>query len=150
MFFCTNQESFYAYFKENMNALGLPAPEGLFNSVGTAVGTASTILGTIDTLGKGATMLEIAGATVALEKLAVLGAMSASIYAGAVIGSIAVATGRTLSCGSRIADFFAFTQQHNLYRPWLLEHMNKYPYILEEKPGFIRKGYGVLARQNVA
>ncbi len=36
-------DSFYSYFKENMNALGLPAPEGLFKTFGTAVATASTI-----------------------------------------------------------------------------------------------------------
>ena len=52
-------------------------------------------------------MAEIAGATVALEKLAILSAVSASGYVGAVIGSIAVATGRTVGSGTRISDLFA-------------------------------------------
>lgn len=72
MFGCDNNQSFYKYFKENMEAMGMPAPEKLFGTLGTAVATATTILSTIDQLGKTATLGEIIGATTALEKLGVV------------------------------------------------------------------------------
>jgi len=40
--------NFYRYFKENMSALGLPAPESLFGTVQTTVGTVTVLLGLID------------------------------------------------------------------------------------------------------
>ena len=42
---------FYKYFKENMEALGLAAPESLFGTLQTAIGTAATILSQIDKYG---------------------------------------------------------------------------------------------------
>ena len=42
---------FYKYFKENMEALGLAAPESLFGMLKTAIGTAATILSQIDKYG---------------------------------------------------------------------------------------------------
>ena len=59
-------------------------------------------------------MGELIGATVGLEKLAVAASIGAAGYTGAVIGSIAVASGRSLGCGSRISDMFVFTHQNNL------------------------------------
>ncbi|WLQ15406.1 hypothetical protein O5O45_05670 [Hahella aquimaris] len=114
---CYKSGDFYKYFKENMDALGMPAPDSLFNSFTAAVSTVSTITSALNTLGSGATMAEIVGATTGLEALMVIGSIGASIYAGAAAGSIAVATGRSLGCGSRIADMFAFTEENNLQFP---------------------------------
>jgi hypothetical protein len=47
-----NQQSFYSYFKENMDGLGLPAPESLFGTLSSATATAATILSQIDKFGK--------------------------------------------------------------------------------------------------
>jgi len=74
-----------------MKALGLPVPSSLFDTYQTAVATATTLIGTLATLGKGPTMADIIGATLGLEKLAVAASIGASAYTGAVIGSIAVA-----------------------------------------------------------
>ena len=111
---CYNRGDFKKYFSENMQDLGLPVPSTLFDTYQTAVATASTLVGTLATLGKGAMMGELIGATVGLEKLAVAASVGAAAYTGAVIGSIAVASGRSLACGSRISDIFVFTQMHNL------------------------------------
>jgi hypothetical protein len=97
-----------------MKALGLPVPSTLFDTYQTAVATASTLVGALATLGKGATISELIGATVGLEKLVVAAAIGAAAYTGAVIGSIAVASGRFLGCGYRISDMFVFTHQNNL------------------------------------
>ena len=111
---CYNPGDFKKYFTENMNALGAPVPTGLFDSYQKAIGTAAILVGVLHKLGKGATMAELIGATIGLEKLAVAAAFGAAAYTGIVIGSIAVASGRSLGCGNRISDMFVFTHQNNL------------------------------------
>jgi len=86
------ESKFYEYFKENMEALGLPAPVSLFATQTTASGVISSILTAISRLSKNATVAELVGATTGLEKLMVVGAASASFYVGAAIGSFAIAT----------------------------------------------------------
>ncbi|WP_416421772.1 hypothetical protein RAM80_17660 [Pseudomonas sp. App30] len=119
--------SFYDYFKENMESMGLPAPESLFGTLSAAVGTASTLLTQIDKFGKTVTLGELISAGTRLEKLAVIGACSAAFYVGAVIGSIAVATGRSLSGGLSIADVLAIARDNNLERHWLSACLIKFP-----------------------
>lgn len=111
---CYSSGDFKKYFKENIEALGLPVPSTLFDTYQTAIATASTLVGTLATLGKGATMAEFIGATVGLEKLAVAASIGAAAYTGAVIGSIAIASGRLLSCGGRMSDLFIFFHQNRL------------------------------------
>lgn len=111
---CYNSGDFNKYFTENMDALGAPAPSTLFDRYQTAVATATTLVGTLKTLGKGATIAELIGATTALEKLAVAASFGAAGYTGLVVGSIAVASGRSLGCGTRISDMFVFINQNNL------------------------------------
>ncbi len=88
---CYSSGDFHKNFSENMKELGLPVPSSLFDTYQTAVATATTLVGTLSTIGKGA-----------------------SAYVGATIGSIAVISGRSLSCGSRISVFFAFMHHNNL------------------------------------
>jgi len=129
-----------------MNALGLPVPAGLFDTQNAAIANASAILAALKTVGAKATLAEIAGATVALEKLAVLGALSASFYLGAVVGSIAVATGKYLSCGSSIADFFAIAEKDGLFTPELHRHLNQYQIIFNTQLTN-RQSYGEMTRK---
>lgn len=83
---------FYKYFKENMDGLGVPAPETLFGSAQTAVANAAIFLSHIDKYGKAITVGDLIGAGTKLEQLGVIATLSASFYVGAVIGSIAVAS----------------------------------------------------------
>lgn len=110
---------FYEYFRENMESLGLPAPETLFGSIQVAVSNATVILTQIDKLGKKVTLKELMVAGTRLEGLAMIGACSAAFYVGAVIGSIAVATGRMLAGGTSISDVLFTANKHRLSRPWL-------------------------------
>lgn len=119
--------TFYEHFKENMDALGLPAPESLFGSLSAAAGTATTLLSQIDKFGKNVTLGELVGAGTGLEKLAVMGALSAAYYVGAVIGSIAVASGRSLSGGTSISDVLSMARTHNLERQWLSASLIRFP-----------------------
>ena len=97
-----------------MKDLGLPVPQTLFDNFNAAVANAGLILETLGTLGKGATMAEVIKATTGLERLKVAASLGASFYVGAIIGSIAVASGRSLGCGNRISDTFVFIHQNNL------------------------------------
>lgn len=123
---------FYRYFKENMDGLGLPAPDTLFSSLQTAVANASILLTQIDKFGKAVTVGELLGAGTKLEKLGSVAALSAAFYVGAVIGSIAVATGRTMSGGTSISDVLFTANRYNLNRPWLFP-------MLVRSPGLYRK-----------
>jgi hypothetical protein len=144
---CYNPGDFKKYFTENMNKLGLTVPSGLFDTAEKAIGTAVLMLSALDKLGKGATMAEIAGATVALEKLMALGTMSAAGYVGAVIGSIAVATGRSLGCGHEISDMFIFLEQNNLkFNKWNSFYTHN-PQILDRNHIF-RNSFGLRCKSS--
>jgi len=124
---------FYTYFKENMDALGLPAPESLYGNVQLALGSASTLIALLERFGKKVTVMEMIGAGIRGEKLAVIGAMSASFYVGAVIGSIAAATGRSLASGTSIADVLLNAQMNHLHRPWLPGLLVRHPEIYKRR-----------------
>ena len=124
---------FYAYFRENMEGMGLPAPETLFGTLQAAVANATVILSQIDKFGKAVTIGDLLGAGTRLEGLGVVAGCSAAFYVGAVIGSIAVATGRSLSGGSTLADVLAVANRHDLNRPWLMEVMHRWLGIYKER-----------------
>lgn len=124
---------FQGYFKENMEALGLPAPDSLFGSVQSAVTTVTVLLASIDKFGQRATIAELIGAGTRLEKLGMIGTLSAAFYAGACIGSLAVATGRSLSGGTSVADVLLYARVHHLHRPWLAAELYRAPGIHRPK-----------------
>jgi hypothetical protein len=124
---------FYKYFKENMDGLGLPAPQGLFGNAQLAIATASTLIGLVEKFGKKVTVTEMIGAGIRGEKLIVIGAMSASYYVGAVIGSIAVATGRTLAGGTSLSDVLLSAQMNRLHHPWLPSIMMRHPEVYKNR-----------------
>ena len=124
---------FYKDFKENMDALGLPAPESLFGNSQLAIGSTSALVALVEKFGKKVTVREMIGAGVRGEKLAVIGAMSASFYIGAVIGSIAVATGRSLAGGTSLSDVLRNAQMNHLHRPWLPAVMVRHPEIYKRR-----------------
>ncbi|AKE03965.1 MULTISPECIES: hypothetical protein [Burkholderia] len=93
---------FYTAFRDNMAASGLDAPASLFGTYQTAVGTLTLLLQPLAKLGAGATVAELIGATVGLEKLMVVGALGASFYIGAAIGSLIVAADNAMVCTSGV------------------------------------------------
>jgi hypothetical protein len=111
---------FYDYFKENMEALGLtPPPRSLYGTQALAISTISAILAYIDKFGTKVTVAEMVGAGTRLEGLTIVGSLGAAYYAGAAIGSLAVATGRTIRGGTSLADVLLEASKWRLRRPWL-------------------------------
>ncbi len=106
------KKTFGEYFTENMNALGLPAPNSLFGMTATAIGTIKTLSDLIIKFGPAVTLLEVlkTAPTLAIgaSELSTVGSATlASFYFGACIGSLAVATGQVTSGGYSITDLFA-------------------------------------------
>jgi hypothetical protein len=118
---------FYKYFKENMDALNLPAPENLYGSVATAQTSISGMLVYIDKYGTRVTVLDMIGAGTNLERLATVGAVQGAYYIGAAIGSLAVATGRTLAAGTSLSDVLFEASHRDLKRDWLLPLLHRNP-----------------------
>lgn len=119
---------FYKYFRENMTDLGLTAPDSLFGTQQTAVATITTLLAFTDKYGAKVTVGELIGAGTKLERLGAVGAVCAAFYVGAAIGSLAVATGRTLSGGTSLADVLFEVSRWDWKREWL-------PSLLHRRPG---------------
>ena len=111
---CNKLGDFKKYFNQNMAGLNMPAPADFVGNYNTALANAIVIVETMQNLVTAATMGMVVGATTGLEKLKVIALMTASVYMGAVIGSLAVASGRVLGCGSSLADFFVFVNQNRL------------------------------------
>lgn len=123
---------FYRYFKENMEALDLaPPPESLFATQQLAIATINTFVAFVDKFGTRVTVLDVIYAGTRLERLAVVGAVSAAYYTGAVIGSLAVATGRTLSGGTSLGDVLFEASKWKLDRPWLTSVLHRNPGIYD-------------------
>jgi hypothetical protein len=125
---------FYKYFKENMEALGLaPPPESLFGTQQLALSTISGILAYIEKYGTKVTVLEMAGAGTRLEQMATVGALGACYYVGAAIGSLAVATGRTISGGTSLGDVLFEASKHGFERQWLTSLFIRMPGIYDPR-----------------
>jgi hypothetical protein len=123
---------FYRYFKENMEALNLAPPaESLFATQALAVATINTFVAFVDKFGTRVTVLDVIYAGTRLEQLSVVGALGAAYYTGALIGSLAVATGRTLSGGTSLADVLYEASKWKLNRPWLTSVLHRNPCIYD-------------------
>lgn len=141
------QQSFYDYFRENMEGLGLNVPSSLFYTQADAATLITALLTALKSFGKKATIAELVGATTGLEKLLVLGAMRASYYTGAAIGSFAIATGRYSACGASLSDLmFAVHQDGITFPAWLHSHFAQHPEILDKNHS-ARSVYAIRARQ---
>ena len=114
-------DGFYFYFKQNMELIGLSAPTQMFGTMEKTIGSAYAISKAVETFGTGVTVGELIGAGTLCEGLGITLTVGAAYYLGAVIGSVAVATGQTVSGGITIADVMFTARQYNLDRFWLPE-----------------------------
>lgn len=124
--------SFHQYFRQNMESLGLPAPESLFGNLQLALANAAAFVAHLDKFGQKITVGELIGAGLRAEKLGVIATLGAAYYVGAVIGSIAVAAGRTLGGGTSLADVMWEVRCNGLHRPWLAETLRRHPGIYDK------------------
>lgn len=138
------EKTFYQYFEQNMKELGLPAPTSLFGTLSIATGTIGAMATFVKTYGTTTTVAEMIGtlpgaatgagggavgtATALSEVLLVIGSLSAAFYVGACIGSLAVATGKKLSGGLSISDYFVSARIYGIQTDgWLIPTLVKNP-----------------------
>lgn len=112
------------------------------------------MLGALKAVGPRATIAELAGATTALEKLGVIGALAASYYVGATLGSLIVATENVKACsdpykGSAAARYRAVARwiaSRGLLVPMDVQvFMQRHPEVLVDIPE--RRSFAMRARQ---
>jgi hypothetical protein len=137
---------FFKYFKENMDGLGLPAPEALFGNLQVALSSVTALQAHIDKFGKAVTVREAIGATTRFEKLLIIGSFSVSYYVGACIGSIAVATGRSLANGTSLGDVLYTASRYGINRSWLPCMLQRWPSIYKQAVGDKQRYRHVAAR----
>ena len=135
-------KSFYGYFKENMEALGLQAPVGLFGSLTLAIASIKAILAEVDKFGPAVTVSELVVAGTCLEGLGFLGACTAALYVGACIGSLDVAGAKTISDWCAQSKAMSTAHRYGLTRPWLVPVYHRCPGILSASTG--SRGYNKL------
>jgi hypothetical protein len=130
---------FASAFQKNMAALGLPAPSSPFGTVQTATANLAAMLNAFKSVGTGATMGEIIGATTGLEVLSVVGGITASFYIGAVIGSLIVAADTAMVCtdaSSAIWNIHRWATQNGIAIPAsMYTFFRRYPEVVIDRPG---------------
>ncbi|WP_322051475.1 hypothetical protein [Paraburkholderia bannensis] len=96
---CTGAD-FYKAFKDNMGALGLDVPASLTQAPANVAARVGAWVAAYEKFGKAVTLADVIGAGTASERLLVFGAVYASFWLGAAVGSLMVATTKYLDCGT--------------------------------------------------
>lgn len=130
---CYESGDFVKYWEENMDRLGMWIPMSTYETVGGLAGLISAVA-TVAETNPGASLMQ----ALVRAKISVIGAnvlaLSAAGWTGAAIGSAAVALGRTLSCGTTIADaLWIAREQFSVSGTWLEAEFLRNPRILQAK-----------------
>lgn len=142
---CPKQPAWYAYFRENMEQMHLPSPTSWYSTQHEITGAISGLVALYSRLGPRVTVFELLKAGTKMDGLVVVGGMSASWYLGAAVGSAAVATGRSLSCGTQIIDVLGYAARNRMLTPSISRQLVSHPEIYDT----VRRNrylYGQLAR----
>lgn len=127
---------FYKYFKENMEAIGLPVPpESLYGTAILALGTIRQYKTFIKKYGKRVTVREAFKAGLMIEQIEVVETALLSYYVGAIIGSVCVALQRCAMGGTTIADIVWRATKHDINPPYLRSTLMRNPRILPQGRG---------------
>ena len=142
-----NTLSFYGYFAENMESLGLTAPKSLFETRDKALQTIGQLVAAIKVASPGATIGELFGALWFSEQLVVVSGLGAAYYVGEAIGSLAVATGRYISCGATIAGSIWDLTHGMESEPSVAQVLRTHPEVYRANmPPSFRRAYALHAR----
>lgn len=155
-------------FKDNMNSMGLPAPQGLYLSAGAFLTTTGALLRAVERFGPTATVAEVtttgslSTTAGALDLVTFAGTVVASGYVGAMIGSAFTATVLSNNCQGikrppargqmgrknrfKKTDLIAFAKDNNIYASWLDNVLEAYPEIYDEVINVNRKSYALRIR----
>jgi len=146
-----SDKGWFDYLNENMEELGLWAPDTLYKQAALSVGTLKSLEAAYAIFkGVGVTELASEGVYTAskAEGLTLAGAALASFYTGALIGSMAIASQRSMSCGKRLNEYFEMMPSAGFSKNEVIEIksiINNHPAIMN--PGLPnRKVFAIRAR----
>jgi hypothetical protein len=142
---CPKQSGWFSYFKENMEALGLPVPTSLYGGQTMVTGALASLVGVQSRFGSTVTVGELLKAGTKADALVVVAGVSASWYLGGAVGSAAVATGRHLACGTRMIDAISYAGRNGMLTPAIQHQLVAHPEIYDTTRRN-RSLYGLLAR----
>lgn len=119
-------DTFGKYFTENMTALGLLTPNGIYESSLTTFGIIAT-LGEVAHLNPNMPVSTAWRGAFMFEKAKLLTAVGVAYYTGAMIGSAAVAIGRVGGCGATIADAIWLARENGMFDAWVEQELVSHP-----------------------
>ena len=128
---CPKQQSWTSYWRENMEALGLPTSSTVYGTQTLMAGSISSLVNVSARFGPRVTVWELVKAGSKVDAMAVVFGMSASWYLGAAVGSAAVATGRHLGCGTQIIDVISYAARHQMLTPRISAQLVAHPEIYD-------------------
>ncbi|MAR90389.1 MAG: hypothetical protein CML06_05850 [Pseudomonadales bacterium] len=128
---CYESGDFVEYWEQNMRQLGMWVPVSTYETAGGITGLITAVATVVET-NPGASLMQ----ALVRAKISVIGtnvlALSAAGWAGAAIGSAAVALGRSLACGTAIADaLWVAREQFSVSGAWLEAEFIRNPHFLE-------------------
>jgi len=119
------------YWEENMNALGFWVPSTSYDALGGISSMIAAVAAMVETnpgITLRAAFIKLGMTTFAAS----LAALTASAWVGAAIGSMAVASGRSLACGATIADaLWIAREKFKIYGSWLEAEFLRNPQFLK-------------------
>jgi len=145
---CPKQSSWFSYFSENMDDMGLEVPTSWFGKGAKVTGYIAALVAVAEKFGPRVTVTDVVVAGSKGEQLVVVGAGYASWYLGAAVGSAAVATGRYVACGTQIGDVFAYAARNQMLTPTVTRQLLRHPEIYDDARKN-RRAYARLARTPV-
>lgn len=113
--------AFGKYYDDNMRALGLPTFNNAYATAFTILGEAKVIVDAVALRGGHLTVSQaiVGGADIA--RLNVVGAVLASFYAGASVGSVIVALSKSTGCSRTVEAAANLMRQHGIYGTYDIE-----------------------------
>ncbi len=134
MSYCTSDNGLLGSFvDENMASLGLPMPSTAFETAGSMTAIATSIAEAIEIGGTSLSLYQaLHKINSAKNALSVSAGITASYYLGALIGSMAVASGRCMANGASIADAIWTAREMGIFGSWLDAEYIKHPELLRK------------------
>lgn len=132
MSYCTSDNGLFGqYIDNNMSSLNLPIPSTIFETIGSMTAIATAIAEVIEINGTSISLYQaLQKISSAKKALSVSTGISASFYLGALIGSMAVATGKCISNGATISDALWTAREMGIFGSWLETEYIKHPELL--------------------
>lgn len=124
---CYKSGDFVRYWEENMRQIGMWVPDGSYEALGGMSGLITAVAAAVET-NPGITLYKaLVDARVTVIAGSVM-ALSASAWVGAAIGSAAVAAGRSMACGTTIAEaLWTARNDFQIYGSWLESEFLRHP-----------------------